>query len=92
MTRAARLARVPSQNANSPTYSGRVSVIASTSPKYPQFFLPGTGAAGQATLINQSDNQVTVGSYRPFDAAGGSTDAGVTNEDIRGHRRLKTYS
>src|ERR1041385_528964 len=60
-------------NGASPTYAGRISVIASTSPKYPQFFLP-TGTGGQATLINQSNNQVSVASYRAFDPDGPSTD------------------
>src|SRR2546421_9575049 len=50
-------------NNNSPTYGGRVSVVSGTSTFYP--------IAGQLTLINLTNNQVTPASYRRFDAVPG---------------------
>src|SRR6266446_2061779 len=50
-------------NNNSPTYAGRVSVVGGTSTFYP--------IAGQLTLINLGNNQVTPASYRRFDAIPG---------------------
>jgi iron complex outermembrane receptor protein len=52
------------QNSNSPTFSGRVSVVAATSTFYP--------VTGTLVLSNLSNNQVTPGSYRAFEQAVGS--------------------
>lgn len=48
-------------NNNSPTYAGRVSIATAVN-----------GIAGQLTLISQSENQVTPGSYRRFDVPAGT--------------------
>jgi iron complex outermembrane receptor protein len=49
---------------NSPTYAGRVSVLASASLMFP--------LTGQLTLSNLSTSQVTPGSYRRFDVPAGT--------------------
>jgi iron complex outermembrane receptor protein len=51
-------------NNNSPTFAGRVSVLASASTRYP--------VTGNLVLSNLTVNQVTPGSYRPFDVPAGS--------------------
>ena len=51
-------------NSNSPTFGGRVSVVAAASTFYP--------VTGTLVLTNLSNNQVTPGSYRPFEQTAGT--------------------